>query len=335
MNKTFILIDLNNLIHRAKHATKQGDVSIKIGMSMHILFGSISKMWKKFNGSHVVFCLDGKSWRKEVYEPYKLNRRLQQATKSIREQEEDELFNEAFNDLIKFLIEKTNCSVLKSQGLEADDLIAMWIKTHPDDKNIIISSDSDFYQLLADNVDIYNGITGLRITKKGVWDDKDKRYEFTLKNDGKIKLGAENPDYEPDEDWIEWAKFSKIIRGDGGDGIFTAYPKVRQTQLRNAFDDRKNKGFVWNNLMLQTWQDHEGKTHRVLDDFNRNKMLIDLTELPDEIEELAESVIQTETSAKNVPSVGIWFMKFCGRHELTRLAQYPDQYVQFLNARYE
>ena len=68
MSKTFILIDLNNLIHRAKHATQHGDVSIKIGMSMHILFNSISKMWKKFKGTHVVFCLDGKSWRREVYE---------------------------------------------------------------------------------------------------------------------------------------------------------------------------------------------------------------------------------------------------------------------------
>lgn len=332
--KTFILIDLNNLIYRAKHATQQNDISIKIGMSMHILFNSINKMWKKFSGTHVVFCLDGKSWRKEVYENYKLQRKLKQAQKSIREQEEDLLFNEAYSDLIEFLIEKTNCSVLKSQGLEADDLIACWVKTHPNDMNIIISSDSDFYQLLSENVEIYNGITGLRITKDGVYDDKDKKYEFTLKNDGKIKLGKENPNYQPDADWVEWAKFSKIIRGDAGDGIFTAYPKVRQTLLRNAFEDRKNKGYIWNNLMLQTWTDHEGTVHRVLDDYNRNKMLIDLNELPDEIYNLANAVIETEVTAKNIPNVGIWFMKFCGKHDLKRLSQYPDQYVVFLNARY-
>jgi len=335
MAKTFILIDLNNLIHRAKHATQHGDVSIKIGMSMHILFNSISKMWKKFKGTHVVFCLDGKSWRREVYESYKLSRRLQQATKSIKEREEDELFYEAYNDLIAFLTEKTNCSVLKSPGLEADDLIACWVKKHPDDMNIIISTDSDFCQLLADNVEIYNGVTNMRITVSGVYDDKDKLFEFTLKNDGKIKVGKANPNFVPAADWIEWAKFSKIIRGDAGDGIFTAYPKVRQTLLRNAFEDRKNKGYIWNNLMLQTWKDHEGNIHRVLDDYNRNMMLIDLVELPDEIVELAAAVIDTEITAKNIPNIGIWFMKFCGKHDLTRLAQYPDQFVQFLAARYE
>ena len=29
-----------------------------------------------FNGDHVVFCLEGRSWRKDVYEPYKKNRKV-------------------------------------------------------------------------------------------------------------------------------------------------------------------------------------------------------------------------------------------------------------------
>ena len=32
--------------------------------------------------------------------------------------------------------------------VEADDLIALWIQAHPNDKHVIISSDSDFYQLI-------------------------------------------------------------------------------------------------------------------------------------------------------------------------------------------
>lgn len=331
---TYILLDLNNLLHRAKHVSQHGDADLKIGMSMMIVFNSISKMWKKFKANHLVVCLDGKSWRREVYTQYKSQRRVQQATRSEREKEEDELFNEAFQDLIKFLTEKTNCTVLRSQGLEADDFIARWIKIHPNDKHIVISSDSDFYQLLSDNVEIYNGVTNLRITKYGVYDDKDKKYEFTLKNDGKIKLGEVNQNYLPPKDWIEWAKFSKIMRGDAGDGIFTAYPKVRQTQLRNAFDDRNDKGFVWNNLMLQTWKDHEGNIHRVLDDFNRNKTLIDLTELPAEITELADAIISETTEIKTIPNVGIWFLKFCAKHGLKRMEDNPTQYIDFLIASY-
>lgn len=334
MSKTFILLDLNNLLHRAKHVTMSSDPTIKVGMAISIVFASINKMWKKFNASHLVVCLDGKSWRREVYENYKLGRRLTQSAKTVREQEEDELFNEAFSDLIKFLREKSNASVLQSQGLEADDFIARWITLHPEDHHIIISSDSDFYQLLSDNVEIYNGITNLLITKEAVYDDKDKKYEFTLKNDGKIKLGKENSNFTPPEDWIEWAKFSKIMRGDAGDGIFTAYPKIRQTQLRNAFEDRKNKGYIWNNLMLQTWKDHEGEIHRVLDDFNRNKLLIDLNEIPIEIAELADNIIREQTLIKSLPQIGIWFLKFCSKYELERMTKSPDQYIKFLSASY-
>lgn len=331
---TYILIDLSNLLHRAKHVTS-GTVDLKIGMSMHIIFNSILKMWRKFDADHIVVCLDSKSWRREVYTQYKAARRLTVAQKSVREQEEDDVFNEAFNDLVKFLDEKTNVTVLKSVGLEADDFIAQWVKIHPNDLNVIISSDSDFYQLLAVNVKIFNGVTDLLITKDGVYDEKDRKLEFTLKNDGKLKVGKPNENFNPDSDWVEWAKFSKIMRGDAGDGIFTAYPKVRQTALRNAYDDRKGKGYNWNNLMLQTWTDHEGVTHRVLDCFERNRMLIDLNDLPPEIAELTEQVINETTKAKHVPNIGIWFKKFCHLHNLQRLEKNAINHATYLASPYK
>ena len=36
--------------------------------------------------------------------------------------------------------------------LEADDLIAGWVQAHPNDNHVIISTDGDFAQLIAPNV---------------------------------------------------------------------------------------------------------------------------------------------------------------------------------------
>lgn len=331
--KTHILLDLNNLFHRAKHASS-GNIDIKTGLSLYIINNSISKVWKKFKGDHLVVVLDGRSWRRELYPKYKLSRRIKAINKSSKEKDDDEILNDALNQFISFLKEKTNVTVLQSPGLEADDFIALWIKKHSDYNHIIISTDSDFYQLLSDKVKIYNGIQNILITKDGVYDDNDKKLEFSIKNDGKLKIIKENEDFNPPIDWIEWIKFIKIMRGDSGDGIFSAYPKVRQNQLLKAFNDREKKGYIWLNLMMQDWKDIEGKTHRVLDCYNLNKLLIDLTEIPKEIENLGFSIIEN-VEQKQIPNIGIWFLKFCHNFGLTRMETYPDNYLAFLTKKYE
>ena len=79
--------------------------------------------------------------------------------RSPREIEDDELYFEAYDDMVKFLAEKTNCSVIRCEQAEADDMIALWIQDHPDDEHMIVSTDSDSTQLMADNVQQYNGTT--------------------------------------------------------------------------------------------------------------------------------------------------------------------------------
>ena len=71
---------------------------------------------------------------------------------------------------IQFIKNQTNCTMLRHPTAEADDMIARWIDLHPQDQHIIISSDSDFQQLIADNVKIYNGIAGLLYTTEGIYD---------------------------------------------------------------------------------------------------------------------------------------------------------------------
>ena len=117
-------------------------------------------------------------------------------------------------------------------------MIAMWIQQHPDDEHIIVSTDSDFYQLLAPNVIQYNGTTdeivsleGFKSAKTGEW-VKDK------------KTGEKKEPINP-----EYALFEKCVRGDPTDNIFSAYPGARKKGSKNktgiieAFEDPRSRWF--------------------------------------------------------------------------------------------
>jgi 5'-3' exonuclease len=101
---SYILVDTANTFFRARHVVR-GDADIKLGMALHITFNSIKKAWQDFGGKHVVFCLEGRSWRKDFYATYKRNRQDTRDAMSAKEQEEDKLFWETF-DAFKDFIEK-------------------------------------------------------------------------------------------------------------------------------------------------------------------------------------------------------------------------------------
>lgn len=325
---TYILVDTANTFFRARHVV-QGASDIKLGMAFHITFNSIKKAWQDFEGTHVVFCLEGRSWRKDYYEPYKRNRAESRAALTPKEQEEDKLFWEAFDEFKKFVTDKTNCTVLQHPQLEADDLIAGFIQTHPNDNHVIISTDSDFYQLIAPNVSQYNGVQEHHITHTGIFDTKGK-----IVIDKKTKEPKEVPN-------PEWLLFEKCMRGDTSDNVFSAYPGVRvkgsknKVGLTEAFEDRKSKGFAWNNLMLQRWTDHEGKEHRVLEDYERNRRLIDLSYQPDDIKSLIRETIKLNTNPKDVSQVGIRLLKFCNLWDMKKIADNIQQYAEPFQAKYQ
>jgi len=325
---SYILVDTANTFFRARHVVR-GDANEKVGMAMNIVLNSIKKAWKDFGGSHVVFCLEGRSWRKDHYAPYKRNRSDARAAHSPREAEEEKLFWETFDQFKDFVINKTNCTVLQNPQLEADDLIAGFIQAHPNDNHVIISTDGDFAQLIAPNVKQYNGVMEITTTHEGYFDAKGKPVV-----DKKTKQVKPAPD-------PQWLLFEKCMRGDTSDNIFSAYPGVREkgtknkVGLREAFADRNTRGYNWNNMMLQRWSDHEGTEHRVLDDYNRNVVLCDLTAQPAEIKTVIEETIKTAiTAEKHIPQVGFRLLKFCAEYDLQRISDNVQSYAEPLNARY-
>jgi 5'-3' exonuclease len=325
----YALIDTANTFFRARHiASRNSDTWEKIGMALHLTLSSVNQVVRKYGIDHVVFCLEGRSWRKDVYKPYKAHRAVAQQALTEAEQEENKMFWETYDLFTTFLREKTNVSVLRHERAEADDIIARFIHLHPNETHYIISSDTDYVQLISDNVHQYNGVSNQLITLDGYHDEKGRLIVDKKTKEPKL-LG--DPQFH---------LFEKIMRGDAGDNVFSAYPGVRTKGSKNkvglieAYADRNKQGFNWNNMMLQRWADHEGVEHRVREDYERNRLLIDLTAQPDEIKNLVDESIIKGVRIATTPQVGIHFMKFCGKYELTKISEQAETYAKWLNSPY-
>ena len=335
-NRTFLIIDTSNMLMRARYVTG-GNVWEQIGLTIHIMLNSIRKSWIKFQSDHVVFCLEGRSWRRSIYEPYKANRDVKVAAKSMDERDEDQIFFSGVDSFIQFIDSKSNCTVLQNDICEADDLIARFVQTHPDDNHIIISGDTDFIQMLSENVCIYDGVKEIILRSDGIYNEKDHRLHFKVKSNGKIKVckvvkKGDEEVYDPE--WIEWALFLKFVRGDPGDNVFSAYPRANVKKIRRAFDDRHDKGYEWNHFMLHRWTDHNDKDHRVKNCYQRNRELIDLSMQPPEVKVVMDDTLNEALIPRNNTKVGLHFLKFAGKHELERIGDNPDAYIDFLSAKY-
>jgi 5'-3' exonuclease len=323
---TYILVDTLNTFFRARHVVR-GDIDTKVGMALHITLNSVKKAWRDFNADHVVFCLEGRSWRKDFYKPYKRNRQESRDAMTPTQAEEDKVFFEIFDEFKDFIADKTNCTVLQNPVLEADDYIAGWVQNHPNDNHIIVSTDGDFAQLIAPNVKQYNGISNTTITHEGYFDDNGKEV---------IDKKTKEPKAAPEPAFM---LFEKCMRGDTSDNVFSAYPGVRKKGTKNkvglieAFADKETKGFNWNNMMLQRWVDHEGEEHRVLDDYNRNVTLCDLTAQPADIREIINTTI-SDVEPKAISQVGLRLMKFCAKWDMQRVADQANLFAEPLQARY-
>jgi 5'-3' exonuclease len=171
--KRIILIDAGFLLHRAIYSRnallrrkqeleKQGKTEearkLFIMPSSYTFLTMLISVLKKVGITpidKVLICCDGRfSWRKQYEEAYKENR------KEIRAKATFVDWKKEFN-LMDGVLEKINSNtpffVLKANNLEADDWIAEATKFYEDLETIIISSDSDFLQLLVrDNVRIFS-----------------------------------------------------------------------------------------------------------------------------------------------------------------------------------
>ena len=148
-----LIIDGNNLMFQMFYGMPER-IYNKSGRTIHTTIGFISYLLKQIEltkATHVavVFDEDGSDERKELYSDYKANRIDDWASlpeEEIPFSEEDQIFK-----CLEYLEIKT----IRSKGMEADDAIASIAMLFEKNAKVTISSfDSDFFQLISENVSV-------------------------------------------------------------------------------------------------------------------------------------------------------------------------------------
>lgn len=148
-----LIVDGNNLMFQMFYGMPER-IYNKSGHTIHTTIGFISYLQKEIKltgATHVavVFDYDGSDERKELYSDYKANR-----TEDWDSLPEEEIpFAE--EDMIIKCLEYMGIKTIQSKGMEADDVIASLAMLFDKESKITIASfDSDFFQLISENVSV-------------------------------------------------------------------------------------------------------------------------------------------------------------------------------------
>jgi DNA polymerase-1 len=158
--KTWLLLDCNYLCHRAFHAFKELEYK---EVATGVLFGflhDVSSLVSTFDTPRLVFCFDSsRSVRKKVLPSYKSSRKTRHDAEPDEDREKRKELQRQISIIRKQILPKLGYrNIFYQVGYEADDIIGSIVKRSlsKKDEAIIVSSDQDLYQLLRDNVSIYN-----------------------------------------------------------------------------------------------------------------------------------------------------------------------------------
>jgi len=156
-----LIIDANNLSYRwlqRPNYDSFGDDFIR----------TIQSLSKSYEAQRTIVCFDfGKSYyRMDMHDEYKGTRKKPQDEEEIKKYED-------FFAVLNSLPDELDEEVLKFRGVEADDILA-WITQNISnryDHTWIVSSDRDLYQLIDDNVSIFNIFSRKEVTIQSLEDD--------------------------------------------------------------------------------------------------------------------------------------------------------------------
>lgn len=309
-----MIVDVSNILFRVAAVQKHknpfasdADPEDLVGLCMHISLMSIFKWYNKFHPDFVVFAFEGaNNWRKKYTE--KTKARLQYKGNRVVDPEMAHYYEliTSFHATIKA---HTSICCLSVPTMEADDVIAGFCQLYADPSHeiIIVSGDRDFIQLLS--------LPGVKLINP---------------DNGKPRNQPGDKEYEPDIDfWL----FNKCVRGDMGDYVPSAYPRVRETKIRQAYtDDYAKMNFMnteWIETLLEHNEDGTPKTvkHRVGDLFEENKVLLSLFNQPADVRErLLEGI------KEQVASLGTYshfhFLRFLRDYKLQRV---QDEAMKFVD----
>lgn len=158
-----LIVDANNLsyrwLQRPNYASFGAD-----------FIRTIQSLAKSYEAARTIVCFDfGKSYyRMNMHEEYKGTRKKPQEEEEIKKYED-------FFAVLNSLPEELDDEVLKFRGVEADDVLA-WITQNVSDRydhTWVVSSDRDLYQLVDENISIFNIFGRKEVTLQTLTQDFD------------------------------------------------------------------------------------------------------------------------------------------------------------------
>lgn len=186
--ENLLVVDALNTAFRWKHSKSTNFAEDYLAMVLSLA--------KSYDAGTIVVAADqgGSSYRKEIYPEYKANRKELVEKQTPEEKEEARLFFDEYERTLKMLDEDKRITLLRYQGVEADD-IAAYLCTRLFDFGFsqawLISSDRDWDLLVGPYVSRFSYVT---------------RKEHTLDT-------WDNP-VDP-KDYISY----KVLVGDAGDNV--------------------------------------------------------------------------------------------------------------------
>ena len=244
-----IIVDYSQTIISNLMAELNGrkDIELEIPLLRHMVLNTLRSYNNRFKedyGNMVIAC-DSKEkyWRKEYFQYYKSNRKKARDESGY---DWNMIFN-AISQIKNELKETFPYKVLEVPGAEADDIIATlckWTQINSMEKVLIVSGDHDFYQLQKySNVQQYSPI------HKKI-----------------LKINKSPEEYV----------FEHIIKGDTGDGV----PNVLSAD-DSIFAGERQKPITAKRLV--DWRKKLPEDDTFQRNFQRNKVMVDLTMIPAEI----------------------------------------------------
>jgi len=144
MSKT-IFLDFSIFMFRSIHSYRKNPSIPPTYTTMSMIIACLKRVGVDEDDTIIVACDKGKSWRKQIDEQYKANRKDQ------RELLETEIWwteiFDMFNKLKEDLVYSSPFYIIEENNLEADDIISYGVRYYKERECVIISSDSDFEQL--------------------------------------------------------------------------------------------------------------------------------------------------------------------------------------------
>lgn len=267
--KTNVIIDLSNVTFVTHFSVLKKTKNFNQNYLIFKTINFIKKIAKEYKADGVLVACDS---------PNVWRRDVYPSYKAHRKETRDPYYDDVKEAMIiikDFFNENTSIPALSVERAEADDIIAVATQ-QSNERTVIISSDKDFVQLLH--------------------------------NDNVVLYSPSQKEERKSED-IAFDLFEKCIRGDTGDNIKSAYPRVRKTVLQEAWED----DYKMINLMETVTK----QGNKVKDSYEFNKSLIDLTQQPDYIKLNITKSLENLTINKYKSND---VLRFIGKHDMKNIS---------------